>query len=597
MSEPVFVSSDSIRTARPLQHAQVWQLPGPLALACGDTLTEVHVTYETWGTLNANGDNAVMICHAISGDSHVTAHDAADDTGWWDLVVGPDKPVDTNQYFVVCANVLGGCRGTTGPGSVNPATGKPYGRAFPRITIRDMVEVQKRLLESLHVRKLALIMGGSFGGHQALTWATAYPDWVAAAAIVASSPRLTSQALAFDVVGRNAIYRDPGFHDGQYYDDQGPTVGLALARMLGHITYLSRQAMQEKFRSNRTPSRAVPSEFELQFEVGSYLAYQGQRFVERFDANSYAVLTLAMDMFNLGDTHEELTQALARSQCRWLVLSFSSDWLFPPEQSQDMVRALLAAGRTVSYCNVASACGHDAFLLQEDFPVYGELIRSFARHSAPALQPLPADSAAQAGRRDYELLLDLIPPGASLLDLGCGEGGLLTRYIQRERAASRALPRVVGVELGEPEIIACARQGLAVVQADLNHGLADFHDGEFDVVVLSQTLQAVQDVQQLMREMLRVGRRCIVSFPNVACQRHVERLLTHRRAPQTTADTSTRWYNTPNIRMLSIADFRDFCADMKITIHRGVFLDTVNQRRVETVEDSQADLAIFVVSA
>ena len=263
--------------------------------------------YETYGQLNPPGDNAILICHAISGDSHVAQHDAADDPGWWDILVGPGKPVDTNRFFVICPNLLGGCRGTTGPGSLNPATGKPYGADFPTITIGDMVEVQRRLLDHLGIGQLVAVIGGSVGGHQTFTWATRHPDRLRGAVVLASSPRLTSQALAFDVVGRNAIRRDPFFHGGQYYDQpHGPAVGLALARMIGHITYLSPEAMSQKFEADRLHPREEAIEFEKTFSVGSYLGHQGTKFVERFDANSYLTLSLAMDLFDLGGTPEQL---------------------------------------------------------------------------------------------------------------------------------------------------------------------------------------------------------------------------------------------------------------------------------------------------
>ena len=336
-----------------MRYAQHVTFHGPLVLEQGGRLPEVTVAYETYGRLNPQRDNAVLICHALSGDSHVARHDDDDDPGWWDIVVGPGKAIDTDRYFVICPNILGGCRGTTGPNSINPETGRPYGADFPVITVGDMVEVQRLLVDHLGIDGCGRVVGGSLGGHMALTWATQLPDRVAGAIAVATSPRLTSQALAFDVVGRNAILRDPAYQDGQYYDNgPGPLVGLAIARMLGHITYLSREAMMQKFDAHRLEPREVQTQFETKFSVGSYLAYQGDRFVERFDANSYLTLTMAIDLFDLGDTPEELAEAFGRSTCRWLLLSFTSDWLFPPFQSQEMVDALIADDKPVSYCNV-----------------------------------------------------------------------------------------------------------------------------------------------------------------------------------------------------------------------------------------------------
>ena len=272
VNSSAFESSDAVRSARPLRYLQSVQLPGPLELEKGGKLLRVTVGYEAYGQLSAARDNVVLVCHAISGDSHVARHDETDDPGWWDLLVGPGKAIDTNRFFVLCPNLLGGCRGTTGPCSENPQTGKPYGRDFPTITIGDMVEVQHRLLEHLGISQVLAVVGGSLGGHQALAWATRHAASVRGVVALATSARLTSQAIAFDVVGRNAILHDPNFHNGQYYDKkQGPDIGLALARMIGHITYLSPESMQEKFEADRLHPRDVAIEFEKKFSVGSYL--------------------------------------------------------------------------------------------------------------------------------------------------------------------------------------------------------------------------------------------------------------------------------------------------------------------------------------
>ena len=378
MSTDAFDSSDTVRHARPLKHVQTVTFREPFVLELGGRLPEVTVAFETYGQLSPQGDNAVLICHALSGDSHVARHDADDDPGWWDIVVGPGKPIDTDRYYVICPNILGGCRGTTGPNSINPGTGRHYATDFPIITVGDIVEVQRRLVDHLGVRRLLAVVGGSLGGHMVLSWATRLADRVAGAVAIATSPRLTSQALAFDVVGRNAILRDSAYRKGRYYDaGDGPTVGLAIARMLGHITYLSREAMMRKFDAQRLRPRQVHTQFETKFAVGSYLAYQGDRFGERFDANSYLTLTMAIDLFDLGETREKLLAALGQSTCRWLLMSFSSDWLFPPFQSQEIVDALIAGNKPVSYCNVQTDCGHDAFLLPNQMHVYGELIRAF----------------------------------------------------------------------------------------------------------------------------------------------------------------------------------------------------------------------------
>ena len=621
VNSSAFESSDAVRSARPLRYLQSVELPGPLELEKGGKLLRVVVGYETYGHLNAAKDNVVLVCHAISGDSHVARHNESDDPGWWDLLVGPGNPIDTDRFFVICPNLLGGCRGTTGPCSENPETGKPYGRDFPTITVGDMVEVQRRLLAQLGISELLAVVGGSLGGHQALTWATRHPAAVRGVVALATSPRLTSQAIAFDVVGRNAILHDPHFHQGQYYDKpHGPDIGLALARMIGHITYLSPESMQEKFEADRLHPRDVAIEFEKKFSVGSYLGYQGAKFVERFDANSYVTLSLAMDFFDLGGTPEQLAATFQSTRARWLVVSFTSDWLFPPEQSREIANALIANQAPVSYCNVQSACGHDAFLLPNEFQIYGEMVRAFLTRLSLTAVASPGtrlddpghDTAAfgQSGagfansqdelhgptsifhqhRLDYDRIVELIPPGANVLDLGCGSGGLLARLRQGNHR------RLVGVELDERKILACVSRGLDVIQADLNKGLGPFATQEFDCVILSQTLQAVFDVEGVLMEMLRVGRNCIVSIPNFGYRPLRHMLGEEGRAPKSGGVLRYEWYNTPNIRFFTLADFEDFCRVKQVRIHRRIALDTEKHAEIFEEPNLNADMAIFVIS-
>ena len=598
MADDPFASSDAVRTAHPLRFAQSVTLTQPLALESGGALPQVTVAFETYGRLNAAGDNAVLICHAISGDSHVARHDPEDDPGWWDILVGPGKPVDTNRFFVICPNLLGGCRGTTGPGTLNPASGKPYGADFPAITIGDMVEVQRRLLDQLGVGRLLAVVGGSVGGHQTLTWATRHPERLRGAVVLASSPRLTSQALAFDVVGRNAIRRDPFFHGGQYYDQpHGPAVGLALARMIGHITYLSPEAMSQKFEADRLHPREEAIEFEKTFSVGSYLGHQGIKFVERFDANSYLTLTMAMDWFDLGGTPEQLAASFRSARCRWLVLSFSSDWLFPANQSRQIVGALVHHRAAVSYCDIRSDCGHDAFLLPDDFDRYGEMVRAFLDNLAPTpdrsgVEPEEAPgttSIFHERRLDYDRIVELIPAGASVLDLGCGTGSLLARLRQQDHG------QLVGVELDERKILGALQRNLDVIQADLNAGLHAFGDRQFDCVVLSQTLQAVKDVEGVIAEMLRVGGTGIVSFPNLGFHKLRRILADDGRAPRGYGWLKDKWHDTADIRFLSLADFEDFCREKHFHIQRRIALNTESGEEITEEVNRWADLAIFVL--
>ncbi len=593
-----FESSDNIRTARPLKYVKTVELGAPLALERGGALPQVRIAYETWGTLNRDKGNAVLVCHALSGDSHAARHDADDDAGWWDIMVGPGKPIDTDRFFVICPNVLGGCRGSTGPNSINPATGRPWGAQFPLITVGDMIQAQRLLVDQLGIDVLHAVVGGSLGGHLALGWAAWLGERVKNLVAIATSPRLNSQSLAFDVVGRNAILADAHFNGGQYYDRPAkPQVGLAIARMLGHITYLSREAMASKFDPDRLTPRQIETQFETAFSVGSYLAYQGNKFVERFDANSYLVLTMAMDLFDLGATRQRIAESFAGAQCRWLLLSFSTDWLFPPNESQQIVDSLLWAGKPVSYCQIQSHCGHDAFLLPDDFALYGEMTRAFLAPAkrrgtvrrAPAARP--AGRSIYTHRVDYDSILRLIPQGSSVLDLGCGQGELLSRLRDREGASAK----LMGIELSASSILSCLSLGLDVTQADINQGLSAYPDGSFDFVVLSLTLQSVTEVVKVIDEMLRVGRRGLVSFPNFAYRPLRDQLFNEGRAPRAGSVLGHTWYESPNIRFLAIRDLEEFCLERGIQILDRVALDTSSGCEVTDDPNLNADVAVMVI--
>ena len=321
-----------------------------LTLDCGVTLAPVEVAYETYGSLNAEKSNAILALHAFSGDAH-----AGGEGGWWTHMIGPGKAFDTDRYFVLCSNVIGGCRGTTGPGSINPETGCPWAMAFPSVSVADMVRLQKKLIEHLGIERLLAVAGGSMGGMQALEWAVSYPQSVAAAIPIATTARHSAQQIAFNEVGRQAIMADPDWNNGDYYNGKPPGRGLAVARMVGHITYMSDESMREKFgRRLRTPD---------QFEVESYLRYRGYKFVDRFDANSYIYITRAMDSFDLTQ-HGSLPSLFERIGTRFLVVSFTSDWLYPSYQSQEIVSALRSRNCDVAYCNLESQYGHDAFLVE-----------------------------------------------------------------------------------------------------------------------------------------------------------------------------------------------------------------------------------------
>lgn len=356
-----------------------------LELDCGKKLYSVNIRYETYGKLLPDGSNAVLILHALTGDAHVSGRHSPDDPkpGWWDVMIGPGKYLDTNKYFVVCSNVIGGCAGSTGPRSVNPKTGKLYNMDFPVITIADMVRAQKRLMEHLKIRKWLSIIGGSMGGMQALEWAINYPDLMESVIPIATTPQLSPQAIAFHWVGRQAIQSDAHWKDGNY-SDEDQQKGLSIARMLAHITYLSDESMYNKFGRQLQDSASYSFDFKRDFAVESYLEYQGQRFTERFDANSYLYITRANDYFDISARADgDLAKALEPAKCRFLVVSFSSDWLFPAAQSVDLVKALLKNRSEVSYCDVKSSYGHDAFLLEVD--TLGKMICDFLRNQLEAV--------------------------------------------------------------------------------------------------------------------------------------------------------------------------------------------------------------------
>lgn len=349
----------------------------PLTLKSGDILPEFDLIYETYGALNADKSNAVLMCHALSGTHHVAGKYTEEDKhpGWWDNLIGPGKPLDTNKFFVIGMNNLAGCHGSSGPSSTNPKTGKPYGASFPIVTVEDWVNSQAMLADFLDIKQFAAVVGGSLGGMQALQWSIAYPERIQHALVIASSPNLTAQNMAFNEVARQAITTDPEFYGGDYYEHNAiPRRGLRIARMLGHITYLSDDAMGEKF--GRQIKDEIKYSFDVEFQVESYLRYQADKFADSFDANSYLRMTRALDYYDPALAFDgDLSKALAHVKAKFLVLSFTSDWRFSPERSKEIVKALLDNESTVSYAEVTAAHGHDAFLMED--PYYHAILRSY----------------------------------------------------------------------------------------------------------------------------------------------------------------------------------------------------------------------------
>jgi homoserine O-acetyltransferase len=368
----------------------------PLQLACQKSLAPFTVAYQTYGELNAQKSNVVLICHALTGDQHVAnAHPITGKPGWWDVMIGPGKPIDTNRFFVVCPNILGGCMGSTGPASVNPGTGAPYGLQFPVITIGDMVEAQARLIDYLGVNQLFAVIGGSMGGMQVLEWAARYKDRVFAAMPIATAAWHSSQNIAFHEVGRQAVMADPDWRQGDYHAaGTTPRNGLSVARMAAHITYLSEEALHRKFGRTLQDRSELTFSFNADFQIESYLRHQGSTFVDRFDANSYLYITRAMDYFDMREAYGGvLANAFRGTRTRFCVISFTSDWLYPTKESRAIVQALNAVAANVSFVEIESDKGHDAFLLEE--PTLFATVRGFLNAAAAKRGLEPATEAAE----------------------------------------------------------------------------------------------------------------------------------------------------------------------------------------------------------
>jgi homoserine O-acetyltransferase len=604
----------------------------PLALACGKTLPQYELAYETYGRLDAERSNAVLVCHALNASHHVAGYYEGDpaNVGWWDNMVGPGKPLDTERFFVVGVNNLGSCFGSTGPLSPNPATGQPWGADFPLVTVEDWVDAQARLADFLGIRQWAAVMGGSLGGMQAMAWATRYPERIRHALVIAAAPNLSAQNIAFNEVARQAILTDPDFHAGHFAaHGTKPRRGLVVARMIGHITYLSDEQMEEKF--GRALREGLKFSFAPEFQIESYLRYQGEKFAEYYDANTYLRITKALDYFDPAHaTGGDLARALAPARCRFLVVSFTTDWRFAPARAREIVKALVDDGRDLAYAEIAAAHGHDAFLL--DNAQYMAVLRAYFRRvaaecgdggghrdaalpadrgaagaatigsagaptgapapepeadaaSTPAPHPVPyvPSAAAAAGRADFATIAAWIARDSHVLDLGCGDGSLLG-YLARERGATG-----YGIEIDDAGMLASVKNGINVIQSDLESGLAGFDDASFDCVILSQTLQAMRHTEDIVVEMLRVGREVIVTFPNFGHWTHRWQILKGRMP--VSKSLPYQWYDTPNIHLCTVADFDAFLAERRIRVENRVVL--ARGQPVTMLPNLRGELAIY----
>ena len=566
-----------------------------LPLACGRALDSFDLAYETYGTLNADRSNAVLVCHALNASHHVAGYYEGDEgnVGWWDNMVGPGKPLDTDRFFVVGVNNLGSCFGSSGPTTTNPATGKPWGADFPLITVEDWVDAQARLADRLGVERWAAVMGGSLGGMQALAWATRYPERIRHAIVIAAAPNLSAENIAFNEVARQAILSDPDFHEGHFAAaGTKPRRGLRVARMIGHITYLSDEQMDAKF--GRQLRDGLRFSFAPEFQIESYLRYQGDKFADYYDANTYLRITKALDYFDPArETGGDLARALAPARCKFLVVSFTTDWRFSPARSREIVKALVHDRHDVSSAEIEAPHGHDAFLL--DDPQYHAVVGTYLDRVARDLKDYstfrlgPDITKAvrermEAGRRaDYAAIASWVPDKARVLDLGCGDGGLLA-FLARERNATG-----YGVEITPAGVRASLASSVNVIQRDLEGGLADFENASFDVVILSQTLQAMHRIEEIVDEMLRVGRYAVASFPNFGHWSHRAQILRGRMP--VSESLPYQWYDTPNVHLCTVADFDAFLAARGCEVEDRVVL--AGGRPVGMLPNLLGELAIY----
>ena len=532
------------------------ELPsGGLRLAYGGCLREVEVAYEECGA-PFDGANAIYICHALTGDAHVAGVRPGEEkpSGWWEGMVGPGRAVDTNRFHVICANVIGGCSGTTGPMSIDPETGRPYGSRFPQYTFDDAVDVFRMLLHQLGINHLAALIGGSYGGLQVVNWMTRFPADMDKVCLIATSANLNTQAIAYSVMSRNSITDDPKWKGGDYYlegDGKGPRAGLASARQLAHITYLSRELLQEKFerRLQENFVNAPDAEraerdrlFKTYFQIESYLDYQAAKFVRRFDANSYLHITRSMDLSDPCDRYGTLDAAFARVKAKTLVVSYADDILFPVWQSKEIAAALKKAGKSVTYCHLESGRGHDSFLT--DIADLSKLVGGFLGDREVKVMKWQ--------ERLYGGIVKMVKTGARVIDIGCGDGTLLN-VLRKEKGVTGD-----GVEIEVERFEEALADGHDMVWEDVDDGLEIIPDRHYDTAIVSDTLQEVKNPRGVLREALRIADEAIVTFPNFAAYRIRFTLAFTGRLP-VSKQLPFQWYDTPNIHCVTLKDFKSLC--------------------------------------
>ncbi len=561
----------------------------------GGELENFHLAYESYGRLNDSKDNVVLICHALTGDHHAAGIYSPEDKkpGWWNHIIGPGKPIDTNKFYVICSNCLGGCQGSTGPSSPKPSQpGDSYGMDFPDYTIKDMVKAQKELLEHLQIKEIFAVVGGSMGGMQALQWIVDYPRFVRKSLIIAATARHSAQTIAFNEVGRRAIQGDPNWENGSYTFDKGPGVGLAVARMMAHITYLSDEGMEEKF--GRETRAQVAEGFE--FSVESYLDHQGQKFIKRFDANTYLKLTKGLDRFDLVGENG-LHESLKEVESKVLVISFSSDWLYTPEQNKLIVKSLHRLGKEASYLEIDHKLGHDSFLI--DSPNFLRAVRVF-------LQGMDEDERLMQNKvafrtlsnkyevkkeADFKVIDEWVKPKERVLDLGCGRGILL------EHLRNSKNIKGLGVDFSGEKSTSCISREVAVYQEDIRKALKDLKDDSFDWVIFSRMVEELEEPGQVLLDALRVGRRVAVSFVNHGYWKNRLQFLSRGARVQNEVYPD-RWEASSLRNHFAIKDFEQFCVksmqkDQVFKMGRKVFHRGDWVKKCSIWPNLRAGLAIY----
>ncbi|MEK9772259.1 MAG: homoserine O-acetyltransferase [Opitutae bacterium] len=567
------------------------------SLTGGGVLEGFQLRYECYGQLNPEKDNAIYICHALTGDHHVAGIYSHDDEkpGWWNHVVGPGKPIDTNRFFVISANCLGGCRGSTGPSSDDPQNpGASYGANFPDLSICDMIRAQRALIDHLGIYSLHAVVGGSMGGMQALQWIVEYPGFAKNAIIIAATAQHSVQTIAFNEAGRCSIRGDLGWKNGKYEKSAGPAQGLSVARMMAHITYLSDLGMEEKFGGDR---RLDPSD-DFEFSVQGYLDHQGKKFVDRFDANSYLKLTEALDRFNLVGEHG-LSHAVRDVDTRTMVIAFSSDWLYTPKQNKDIVDALLKAGKNASYLEINHSHGHDSFLI--DSGPFLLALGSFLQGEGMVTeQAFEEDGFRKLKNRyevkkevDFRAIDDWVAPRDKVLDLGCGRGLLLEHL--RETKDVHGL----GVDWELNKSISCISRQVPIYQEEILAALSKFSNNSFDWVIFSRMVESLPEPGKIIEQAIRVGHKVAVSFVNHGYWRNRWNFLLQGRRVCNEVYPH-QWESSHLSNHFSIREFEDFSKrldanGMQVNLGRKLFYRGDWVKQCSILPNLRAGLAIYEI--